>query len=419
MKHRLWLFFLLYISAFSAAVGQTVSDSVQIRFRQSKVNVDPTYMQNDASFRHIRNSALFTSDHDSLLTLRRVDVVGGASPEGSIRFNEWLSAQRAARIREYLSKQMIVPDSLTSLVLLGRDWEGLRRMVIADPDVPSRNEVISALDDIIAKYRRGERENDHNLLRLKSIAGGAPYIYLYRYLFPALRESKVVLVYDVNMPPLSVAFAHIVGASPVPEPSDLCIPTAAPSDEHNFYMALKTNLICDLLSLPEIGAEFYLGKNFSVVANWMYGWWDKDSSHRYWRAYGGDLAFRWWFGRKALEKPLTGHHVGIFGGVVTYDFEFGGEGKMGGRPGHSIWDRCMHYAGVEYGYSLPIARRLNLDFTLGLGYLGGKYVEYVPKGHCYEWQATKYKNWVGPTKIEVSLTWLIGHGNYNKKGASK
>ena len=69
---------------------------------------------------------------------------------------------------------------------------------------------------------------------------------------------------------------------------------------------------------------------------------------------------------------------------------------------------------MEYGYSLPIAKRLNIDFNLGVGYLGGEFKEYLPIDGHYVWQATKYRHWVGPTKLEVSLTWLLGRGNINE-----
>ncbi len=184
-------------------------------------------------------------------------------------------------------------------------------------------------------------------------------------------------------------------------------------------MALKTNMLYDALAVPNIGAEFYVGRNWSVVGNWMYAWWSKDSAHRYWRIYGGDIAVRRWFGKAAGEKPLTGHHLGLYGGVVTYDFEFGGTGYMGGIPGGTLWDRCQYVAGIEYGYSLPIARRLNIDFTIGLGYRQGKRVKYEAGQKWYVWKSTVMERWIGPTKAEVSLVWLIGRGNENaRKGGS-
>ena len=83
-------------------------------------------------------------------------------------------------------------------------------------------------------------------------------------------------------------------------------------------------------------------------------------------------------------------------------------------------DKWNYTFGVSYGYSLPIAKRLNLDFTLGIGYWGGRYKEYLPVEGHYVWQSTKNRRWFGPTKAEVSLVWLVGHDNENKqKGGSR
>lgn len=127
-------------------------------------------------------------------------------------------------------------------------------------------------------------------------------------------------------------------------------------------MAVKTNLLYDALLVPNLALEFYLGNRWSLSGGWMYAWWKNDTRHRYWRIYGGELELRRYFGRKAEEKPLIGHHLGIYLQGLTYDFEWGGEGYL------SHW---TYGAGISYGYSLPVARRFNLDFGLGVGYLGG------------------------------------------------
>lgn len=421
MKFRLLLISAFFVCFFYPAPGETRKDSVRINFRQSKVNVDTNYMDNRRALEHAGQTIAGYENPDSNLILLNVRVVGGASPEGSVRFNEWLSRQRALRIFDYFNKNINIPDSLMSQTFLGRDWEGLRAIVAEDSGVPDRDEVISTLDEIIANIRDGEKDGSGNLLRLKRIGGGVPYLYLYRHIFPTLRESKIVLTFGT---PESEEFKIIdmpLSISTLAEiETVLSIPMPEPRQKKPFYMALKSNMILDALSVPEIGVEFYLGKNFSIVGNWMYGWWDKDRTHKYWRLYGGDLAFRWWFGRAAHQKPLTGHHIGIYGGLLTYDFEFGGKGYMGGLPGRNLWVRSNRHFGIEYGYSLPVARRFNIDFTLGLGYLGGKYIVYEPSGRCYVWEATKKRTWIGPTKLEVSLVWLLGRGNFNvKKGGRK
>ena len=177
------------------------------------------------------------------------------------------------------------------------------------------------------------------------------------------------------------------------------------------YVSLKTNALYDLLLIPSVGAEVWLGRMMSVNANWSYAWWSKNRRHNYWRYYGGDIALRRWFGRKAAEKPLTGHHIGLYAQIMTYDFELGGKGYMGNKYNYG--------GGVEYGFSLPMARRFNIDFTVGVGYLGGEYYEYTPIDGHYVWQATKQRRWFGPTKAEVSLVWLIGYGNQNKPKGGK
>jgi hypothetical protein len=198
----------------------------------------------------------------------------------------------------------------------------------------------------------------------------------------------------------------VVAPEPEPEPEPEPV-VEEPACKSDLYMSVSTNALYDLLLIPNIGAEIYLGKDWSLDANWHYAWWKTDKRHRYWRTYGGDLAIRKWFGKASKIKPLTGHHVGLYGQILTYDFEWGGRGYLA--------DKWSWAAGIEYGYSLPIARRLNLDFNIGLGYHWGEYKEYLPIDNHYVWQATKNRQFFGPTKAEVSLVWLIGCDNYNRK----
>ena len=51
-------------------------------------------------------------------------------------------------------------------------------------------------------------------------------------------------------------------------------------------------------------------------------------------------------------------------------------------------DKWSYGGGVAYGYSLPVGHRFNVDFTLGIGYLGGSYKEFIPLDGHYVWQTT-------------------------------
>ncbi len=117
------------------------------------------------------------------------------------------------------------------------------------------------------------------------------------------------------------------------------------------------------------------------------------------------------FGRKAKEKPLQGHHVSLYGQFLTYDIENGGTGtpeQENLRSRNKVW------------ILTPDRQTPNLDFGLGVGYLQSHYKTYEPRDGCYVYQETKNRTWIGPTRGEVSLVWLLGKGNTNsKKGGKK
>lgn len=397
------------------------SDSAWIWFHQTGWNLDENYKGNRDNLDRMVNRIRSNQESDSALMIKKIRVVGSASPEGSVAINDRLSRQRADKIFDYFSPYLNVNDTSAQFEFIGRDWVGLENYVESDNEVPYRDEVLTLLTEITDRIAKDGKDSEENLREFKRLRGGEPYLYLYNRIFPDLRTSRLYVDYAYRYPSriflndLPPAGIEVDAKGPgnaaiiIPEsfivPDRLCRP---------FYMGIKTNMLYDALALPSLGVEFYLGRNWSVVGIWTYGWWDRNPKHRYWRAYGGDLAVRKWFGKAAEEKPLTGHHIGMYAGVVTYDFEFGGKGYMGGVPGGTLWDRCNFMAGIEYGYSLPIARRFNIDFTIGVGYLTGKVIEYKPYEEEYVYQKTKRLNWVGPTKAEVSLVWLIGCDNYNR-----
>ena len=401
--------------------ARSINDTTEVFFHQSKSVLDMNLGENGKRLNEMIDRVHTNSAAGSGLRVKGIKVVGTASPEGSVEINRRLSERRAAAIMDYFSSRTAIGNqTLVSTEYAGRDWDGLYGMVLNDEAVPYRSEVLELIEEIRTNIAREGKDNAENLEQLKKLRGGEPYRYMYGRLFPALRMSKLCVEYAplsnvVRCDIAPAVFVPVVAVASAAMPEAI---VAVPNvkERKPFYMAVKTNMLYDAAALPNLSAEFYLGKNWSITGNWMYGWWDNDNRHRYWRAYGGDITVRRWFGAKAAEKPLTGHHVGVYAGVVTYDFEFGGRGYMGGLPGRTLWDRCNTVAGVEYGYSLPISNRLNIDFTIGIGYLGGKYLEYVPKDNCYEWQSTHRLSWFGPTKAEVSLVWLIGRGNYNHKG---
>ena len=411
---------LLLCSLYAQAQIQT--DSVWVYYRVGKSLLELGFHGND------------TVLADFVQRLRRVTedprnrnfnfrIKSYASPEGPLSLNWRLYAGRTEAFMGYLRQEGISLPGRTGLWQDGcYNWEELRRRV-EDSDMPYRAEVLDILRNVSEWGHDGTVELRKE--QLMALAGGEPFRYMLRRFFPEMRYSSMLLFYETVDPglgpqiPLPEVPATALPGRLAPLAGQCPAPKAEVKTGKPFYMAVKTNLLYDAALVPNIGVEFHLKNNWSLSAGWMYGWWKKDRIHWYWRAYGGDIAVRKWLGRVDQEKPLTGHHLGIYGQVLTYDFEAGGRGYMGGEPGGTLFNRANFAGGVEYGYSLPIRRRLNLDFTIGIGYMGGKYYEYKPIDDCYVWQATKQRHYFGPTKLEVSLVWLLGRDNINKGKGGK
>lgn len=380
----------------NAQIVVTDTMGVRIYFKQSKVELLPDLHQNAERLDSFITE-LNKIQSDPRYHFRSVNIMGGASPEGTIRFNNWLSRQRADRITEYIHEHAAHPlneDQIT-YEYPGVDWEGLKRYVMDDPDVPDREQVLYIIDH--------PGDGDDRVARLKKLNWSIPWLYLYKKYYPPLRASQVQIIFDrvFRLDSIKKEIRRFNIATPVNLPKL----HLKPRPMLPFYAALKTNMLYDAALIPNVGIDVYMGNNWSVTVNWEYAWWKSDAVHWYWRVYGGDIEMRKWFGKKALEKPLTGHHIGPYFQLVTYDFELGHTGYQGRR-----WTKA---AGVAYGYSLPIKNRLNLDFTLGLGYHWGEFYEYKPIDTHYVWQKTHRRKAITPTKIEVSLVWLIGHLNSN------
>lgn len=404
IRFRHILFVLIILLRGIPSTCQEISDSLKIHFQQSKSLFNESVTGNSQFYGSLADLLEMAKRKD--IEIVSVKIYGAASPEGGIDYNKGLSKRRADRIASYISEignGRIFPE----VVAVGRDWSGLYALAVDDCELPSRE---ATLDLLCRLAMPNDKESEDRMFaQLKVLDGGKPYRYMYSRLFPELRKAgvKVVAVYRIDD---LVSDGRVSLETSFAEPNGISI--SAKRDvmqevrKKPWYVGVKTNMLYDALLVPNGGLEIYLGKNWSIDAYWMYAWWKSDRVHNYWRTYGGDVELRKWLGSAAKRKPLTGHHIGAYAQIVTYDFELGGRGYLA--------DRWSYAAGVSYGYSLPVAKRLNIDFSMGLGYMGGEYKEYLPQDGHYVWQSTKRRHWIGPTKAEISLVWLIGRGNTNK-----
>ena len=412
------------IVALSALTSRAADDAGRrmvssVTFVVNGSDIDASYGRNAESLDRIR-CFLDSIARDSFPAITSIEYTGYASPEGSAAANALLARKRMAALEDFVMKAATAP--LPDEISRSYEVKGMESLaeVIEKSDIAHREEAMKILGDATPTLTDAGR-----IQKLRRARGGR----IWREIVPLLEELRYASVTFSYVQPeeiteaLAGEFSDPVCVTEteemtVSEPERVASGDTVDSNypplsvsRRPLYVSLKTNGLYDLLLIPSVGAEVWLGRMMSVNANWSYAWWSKNRRHNYWRYYGGDIALRRWFGRKAAEKPLTGHHIGLYAQIMTYDFELGGKGYMGNKYNYG--------GGVEYGFSLPLARRFNIDFTVGVGYLGGEYYEYTPIDGHYVWQATKQRRWFGPTKAEVSLVWLIGYGNQNKPKGGK
>ena len=431
MVKKIVMVVLMPTTLLANAYAASIQDSLRttIYFRPGYSLLELSYRDNAANMKAL-TQGIQTIKGNPCVQLQHIRILSAASPEGNSALNKRVAKRRGERLRNYLKETLVLPDSIFTVSSAGEDWQGLASL-IAKEKTPWRNKALQIIRHTPEWVTRNGKVVDGRKRQLQNLDGGKAWKYMLDNHFYTLRTGAVVVCEVKTLAAESTPSAAEARPEPASQqasgqpasqqsasqsPSSPPFP-AIPSQVHPeqeppaaSYFALKSNLLYDALLIPNLSLEASISGGWTLGAGGMFAWWSKDAKHRYWRIYGGDLEIRKYFGTLSKSKPLQGHHLGIYGDFLTYDFEFGAKGYQ---------SKATYAAGIKYGYSHPIANRLNLDFALGIGYLHSNYKTYVPRDGCYVYQETKKRKWLGPTQAEISLVWLLGKGNTNKKKGGK
>ena len=430
MVKKIVMVVLMPTTLLANAYAASIQDSLRttIYFRPGYSLLELSYRDNAANMKAL-TQGIQTIKGNPCVQLQHIRILSAASPEGNSALNKRVAKRRGERLRDYLKETLVLPDSIFTVSSAGEDWQGLASL-IAREKTPWRNKALQIIRHTPEWVTRNGKVVDGRKRQLQNLDGGKAWKYMLDNHFYTLRTGAVVVcevkTLAAESTPLAAearseqarpesASQQPASQSPSSPPFPAIPSQVHPSSESQAppvasYFALKSNLLYDALLVPNLSLEASIGSGWTLGAGGMFAWWSKDAKHRYWRIYGGDLEIRKYFGALSKSKPLQGHHLGIYGDFLTYDFEFGAKGYQ---------SKATYAAGIKYGYSHPIANRLNLDFALGIGYLHSNYKTYVPRDGCYVYQETKKRKWLGPTQAEISLVWLLGKGNTNKKKGGK
>lgn len=157
---------------------------VSVRFPVAKTVLDPDFLSNAKALKDIEDAIRLVLD-DDWAELGGIDIAGYASPEGNTKQNQQLSVGRAEALKEYIIGKFGFSEDRFNVTAGGEDWSGLRALV-ADSDMPYRNEVLDIIDNVPQEQRQ---------TKLKTLAGGRPYRSMLDVLYPQLRDACYISVW--------------------------------------------------------------------------------------------------------------------------------------------------------------------------------------------------------------------------------
>ncbi len=390
--------------------AQSHEDRFEIYFRQDVHRIEPKVSTNQENLNKL-HSLLDEITTDTLVSIAKIRIDSWTSPEPGVEYNIRLSQRRSNSIKEYIQNHWTIPGLELEAFGNGIAWDKLRR-IVDESTMHDRVEILDILDNEPEETWGKKDPNDRYLsllssreMRLKELSEGATYEYLYNEIYPELRFGSQVSLYFKQQPSLG---QPTVMDYQLKLPTTVCesfydpVPFETYWSEKVPIVAFKTNLLFDAITVLNVEAEVPIGNQYSVAAKWIFPWWVTRDNGNAIEILCGQLEGRYWFGDRENQSVLTGWYAGVYAGGGLYDLQYRNNGYQG---------EFFLALGVGGGYAHTInkSETLRMEYAFGLGYLSTdyRYYEGMRDNKYLVWQYNGKYSWFGPTKAEVSLSWLI------------
>ena len=164
-------------------------------------------------------------------------------------------------------------------------------------------------------------------------------------------------------------------------------------------IGVKTNLLYDLTSTINLGAEIGLAPKWTLDLSGNYNAWEFKDNKK-WKHWMAQPEARYWF-----CEAFNGHFLGLH--LLGGQFNVGNVDPILYPSAKGKRYEGFYYgAGLAYGYQWILGNHWSLEASIGLGYERQHYDEYdCPT--CGEWRGEGKKNYLGVTKAAISLIYVI------------
>ena len=159
--------------------------NVFLFFDVNVTKMDRSFIQNDLlmdSIMHILGDAW----NDPDIRITHIRIVGFASFDGRLSYNERLAASRAETIKEYMQSIYPLPDSIFDVCNGGESWAELK-YGLQNVEFEGRDEVFEIIDT--------EPDADTREKKIKALHKGATYRYMRDELKHILRNLGCITIY--------------------------------------------------------------------------------------------------------------------------------------------------------------------------------------------------------------------------------
>lgn len=361
------------------------------------------------------------------------DIILGratASPEGSTPNNVRLARSRKASMDALLGRYGINTKRIRYDVVT-EDYPLLLSLMQMEYD-----KYLPIVKTIIRKH---DGKGDQLKAELKRLEGGKIWNHLLKKYFPQLRAVRIMPIDErlVNTNQLPEA-KPIHTDLPFPKPNiyvEMPLPEPAESSrKRRELLSIKTNLLYDFAympgydrfcPIPNVALEYYpLSGHFTYGASFEGPWWRNYKEHKYFQLRNYQLHTRYYL--QSGETGFRGFFVSAYAHAFLYNICF--DEKRG-------WEGEGWGAGLGLGWAIPLDRSKHwrLDIGLQAGFLNTRYDPYQwlcpvdgdkdKQVYYYKWyrDAKDFKkrqyryNWLGPTRLEVSLSYDILYRKSKRK----
>ena len=379
---------IILLSALLSVTHAQGKDTVIVSKLNFVVNTDSLIV--DDNYREFKEKTLPYLDANAKY-VEYIEMSGGASPEGPNALNKRLSDKRIAKAFSIISKSTTKFPVTASK---GENYEGLYN-IIYNSDEPYRDKVL----EILSTSSNVKRD-------LKAHNGGKTWADMLKKYYPQLRSVTIRMRFSI------------------PVPCEPQIDTILITERDTIYihdtiyiekslrripiLAVKTNLVSDVLITPNVQAELYTHLwGLSLEFDYTFPWFHKDyGTYFYYQLLNGTVGIR-----KYLNEDYTGHYFGIYANTAIYDFcPF--DKDQG-------WQGEVYGCGLSYGHVFQNKKypRIKFEPYVRFGWFNTKFDTY----HASQpWNEKYYYNWYlrasdfvprrfnmnyfGPTEIGFNFT---------------